>query len=107
MARKTLIVLFNLKDNSSVDAYERWAKETDIPVAGHLRSVDDFKVYRCEGIFGSDAEPPYQYVEVLHINNFESLPSDIQSEPRMSEISKQFQTFADNPIFMVTEEFGS
>ena len=69
-----------------------------------FKSVDDFKVYRSEGLFGSDGKSPYQYIEVLHINNFDSLTEDIQAEPKMLEVAQKFQSFAENPVFIVTKE---
>ena len=106
MKEKTLIVLFNLKDGVNEKDYENWAKEVDIPIAGSLKSVRDFKLYRAEGIFGSDAVPPYKYIEILDINDFESLPSDIASEPKMKDVADKFQTLADSPIFLITEKFA-
>ena len=106
MKERTLIVLFNLKDGVSERDYEKWAKEVDIPIAGSLKSVRDFKLYRTEGIFGSDALPPYKYIEVLDISDFDSLPSDIASEPKMNDVANKFQSFADSPIFLVTERFA-
>lgn len=107
MARKTLIVLFNLREGVAEADYERWAHETDLPIASSLRSVDEFKIYRSEGLFGSDGTSPYRYIEIIHVNNMDDLPDDIAAEPRMVEIAQQFQSFADNPAFMVTENFAS
>lgn len=104
MSKRTMIVLFNLKDDDNIEKYEAWAKEVDIPIAGGLKSVDEFKVYRSQGLFGSNGKPPYQYIEILHINNFDNLANDIQAEPRMSEVAQQFQNFAENPVFIVTEQ---
>lgn len=103
---RTLIVLFNLRKGVSAAAYERWARQTDIPVAGGLKAVKDFKVYRAEGIFGSGATPPYKYFEILHVTGLDALVSDIGKEPRMKNVAAAFQKFADNPIFIVTEKFA-
>lgn len=103
---RTLIVLFNLRKGVSAAAYEKWARQTDIPVAGGLKAVKDFKVYRAEGIFGSGATPPYKYFEILHVTGLDALVSDIGKEPRMKNVAAAFQKFADNPIFIVTEKFA-
>jgi len=42
---RTLIVLFNLRRGIKPAAYERWAQKTDVPIAGGLKSVKDFKVF--------------------------------------------------------------
>ncbi len=97
----TLIVLFNLKSADQRDAYERWAKEVDIPTAGGLPSVDKFEVLRAVGVLGG-GESPYQYVEVLRVRDMAKLGEDI-STPAMQDVSRQFQAFADAPLFIVTE----
>ena len=107
MAKKrTLIVLFNLRPGQDAAAYEKWAREVDIPIAGGMKSVDEFKVYRAEGIMGSDAKPPYKYFEILHINDIDGLANDIGAEPRMKDVAAKFQSFADNPTFIVTEQIA-
>ena len=102
----TLIVLFNLKEGQSEADYEKWAKEEDIPTAGGLASIEDFKVYRAESVFGSDDPPPYRYVEIIAITSAEALGEEVGATPAMADISAKFQAFADNPTFMVTERFG-
>ena len=102
----TLIVLFNLKEGQPEADYEKWAKEEDIPTAGGLASVENFNVYRAEGVFGSDDAPPYRYIEIIDITSAEALVKDVGATPAMEGISAKFQAFADNPTFMVTERFG-
>ena len=100
---KTLIVLFNLKEGVSAADYETFAKDLDIPTVKSLQSVSEFQVFKSLGIFGSDATPPYQYVEMIHFDSIENLVSDMGKEPKMSEIPAKFQEMADNPIFIVSE----
>lgn len=102
----TMIVLFNLNEGQSEAEYEAWAKAEDIPTAGALASVEDFKVYRAESVFGSDEKPPYRYVEILHVSSAEALGKDVGATPAMAGIAAKFRAFADNPIFMVTERSG-
>ncbi len=98
----TLVVLFNLKDRTQVEAYEKWAKETDIPTAGNLPSVDKFEVLKSQGLLMAEGEPPYQYIEILRINDMEQLGKDVQTEA-MQKVASEFQGFADNPTFIITE----
>jgi REDY-like protein HapK len=100
---KTLIVLFNLKEGISATDYEDFAKELDIPTVKSLKSVSEFQVFKSLGIFGSDATPPYQYVEIIHFESIENLVSDMGKEPKMAEIPAKFQELADNPVFIVSE----
>ena len=100
---KSLIVLFNLKEGVSADDYEAFAKELDIPTVKSLKSVSEFQVFKSEGLFGSEAAPPYKYVEIIHFDSIENLVSDMGNEPKMAEIPAKFQEFADNPVFIVSE----
>ena len=97
----TLIVLFNLKNPAAAADYERWARTVDLPTAGSLPSVDKFEILKSHGLLGGTAAP-YQYIEVLRINDMTQLGKDVAT-PRMQEVSAQFQSFADNPLFIVTE----
>ena len=98
----TLVVLFNLRAGVSVEAYENWARATDLPTVNNLQSVDQFRVLRTKGLLGQNLPAPYQYVELIEVNSLEGLFSDISS-PLMQSISAQFQQFADNPIFISAE----
>ncbi len=100
-----LVVLFNLKDPSSKIAYEAWAKETDVPTASKMSCVDDFKVFRLGTVMGTDNPSPYQYCEVLQINDMNKLGEEASSEA-MQKVAAQFQSFADNPMFIISEQIA-
>lgn len=97
----TLIVLFNLKDASRRAEYEKWAREVDLPTAGALPSVDKFEVLKASGLLTGGASP-YEYIEVLRINDMAQLGKDVGSDT-MQKVAAQFQAFADNPMFIVTQ----
>lgn len=101
----TIIVLFNLKDGVSHDDYEEWARSTDIPVVRTLASVDQYEVFRSSGLLGSDDPAPFQYVEMIAINDGDVFAQDIGTDV-MTEIAAQFQTFADNPQFLMTDKLS-
>ena len=103
---RTIIVLFNLRRGVKAAAYEKWVQKTDVPIAGGLKSMKNFSVFRAEGIFGSKAKPPYRYFEILDVKGIEALVGDIGKEPRMAKVAAEFQKFADKPIFIVTEKFA-
>jgi REDY-like protein HapK len=98
-----IIVLFNLKEGADVAAYERWAKDIDFPGVNALASVDKFTVHRATGLFGSDAPPPYQYVEVIDIKGMDDFVGDIMTEA-FQAAAAPFRDFADNPQFILTED---
>lgn len=97
-----IIVLFNLKPGVDVEAYEKWARSTDIPGVRALKSVSDFQVYRATGLLGSDDEPPYSHIEVIDVADMQAFGVDVASEA-VQKVAAQFQQFADNPRFVLTE----
>jgi hypothetical protein len=98
-----IICLFNLKSDADVAAYEKWAREADIPTVNALPSVNGFTVHRATGLFGSDAPSPYQYVEVIDIKGMDDFVGDISTEA-FQAAAAPFQAFADNPQFILTAD---
>ena len=102
----TLIVLFNLKSDVSKEAYEDWAKTTDLKIVRGLKSIDSFEVFESQSLLGNEANPPYQYVEVLQVNDMDVFGAETSTDV-MGEVAQQFQSFADDPLFMLTENIES
>lgn len=98
----TLIVLFNLKTPADAAAYERWAAEVDMATVRRLDNCERFDVYRSSAVLGSDAAPPYQYVELIDVSDLAAFRAEAASDT-MRQVAAQFREFADNPVFMVTE----
>ena len=99
---KRIVVLFNLKDAGSAADYEAWAKSTDLPVVNGLDSVDGFSVHRATGMLGSDASPPYQYIEIIDVNDMELFGEEVSTDS-MQKVAGEFQAFADAPLFILTD----
>ena len=99
---KRIVVLFNLKDAGSAADYETWARSTDLPVVNGLDSVDGFSVHRASGMLGSDASPPYQYVEIIDVNDMELFGEEVSTDT-MQKVAGEFQGFADAPLFILTD----
>lgn len=97
-----IIVLFNLKPGVSEADYEAWSRTTDIPVVRALPSIDRFDVVRTSALLGSDARPPYRYVEIIQVNDMTLFGSDVASET-MQKVSGEFQQFAEAPLFMLAD----
>ncbi len=98
-----IIVLFNMKPGADAGAYEQWAKTTDIPGVRALPSVEDFRVYRTIGLFGTGDAAPYQYVETIDIRGLDPFVADVTSDA-VQRVAAEFQAFAENPHFILTEE---
>lgn len=97
-----IVVLFNLRDGVDPAEYERWARETDIPGVRGLPSCTDFQVYRATGLFGSDAPPPYAYIETIDITGVDAFVADVTTDA-VQKVAAEFGKFADNPLFVTTE----
>jgi len=98
-----IICLFNLKPGVDPAAYEAWARSTDIPGVNALSSVTAFTVHRATGLFGSDARPPYDYVEIIDIVALDPFVAEVSTED-FQKVAAKFQDFADNPTFILTED---
>ncbi len=96
-----IVVLFNLKDGVSVADYEKFARETDLPIVNALASVDKFEVLKATGLLGG-GESPYRYLEILDVNDLTQLGADVSTET-MQQVAATFRSMADNPLFIVTE----
>jgi hypothetical protein len=96
-----IIVLFNLKPGVRPAVYEEWATRVDLPIVNRLRSIDGFEVFKSASLLGSTAPPPYQYIEVLDVNDMASFGVDIATAT-MQRVAAEFAALAD-ATFILTE----
>jgi len=99
---KALIVLFRLKPGTDRQAYENWARQTDLPIVRQLASVTSFDLYRALGVFGSGQPAPYDYVEVIRIADLDRFGTEVASAT-MQQVAGEFRGFADNTLFLLAE----
>lgn len=100
-----IVALFNLKPGISVSEYENWARTKDIPTVNGLKSVDSFAVFRSAGLLGTDAPPPYQYIEIIDVNDMGVFGSEVSTET-MQAIAGEFQAMAADLSFILTDKLG-
>lgn len=98
-----IVALFNLKPGISVADYENWAKTKDIPTVNGLKSVDAFEVFRSTGVLGSDAKPPYAYVEIIDVNDMQGFGAEVGTEA-MKKIAAEFRPMTEDLVFMLTDK---
>lgn len=101
MAATRIFALFNLKPGQDPATYEAWARATDIPAVRAMSSVDDFQVHKVDGLLGSDAAPPYAYVETIDVNDMGRFFEEV-SLPGAQKIAGEFQSMVD-VTFLVTK----
>jgi hypothetical protein len=99
-----IFALFNLKPGVSPAAYAEWAKTVDLPTVNALPSIGGFRVFRSTGLLGSDATPPYQYIEVLDVNDMDQFGQDVSSAA-MQEVAAAFGGMVE-VTFITTEELA-
>jgi hypothetical protein len=99
-----IIVLFNLKAGVSAEAYEAWARSTDLPIVRGLTSIGSFDVYKTKGLLGG-GDAPYRYVEMIQVADMDVFGADVASDT-MKRVSGEFRELADDPIFMLAESLA-
>ncbi|MEM1091235.1 MAG: REDY-like protein HapK [Pseudomonadota bacterium] len=103
----TIVVLFNLKGDASREAYEAWARSTDLPTVRGLDGVDGFDAFCTTGLLGKDGQAaPYEYVEIIRIADMEKFGAECATDT-MRKVAGEFQAFADGPTFMLCESLDS
>lgn len=100
-----IVALFNLKPGVSVADYEAWAKTTDLPTVNGLKSVDTFEVFKSVGLLGTDAKPPYAYIEIIDVNDMDTFGGEVSSET-MQKVASEFQGMVEDLVFIMTEQLG-
>ena len=102
----TVVVLFNLKPNTSISDFEFWAKAKDLPTVNSLDSVKEFRILKMGMVLGSDKPSPYQYCELIKIPNLEVFFADLSKE-EIQAGAKQFNEFAQDPLFIIAEDLAN
>lgn len=101
--RGMLITGLRLKEGVSREAYEKYALEVDKPTCeGQLPSFASWNVHRVNALHGTDAKPPYDYIEIVHIADLKQFEIDLQS-PVVADLGAQAEKLVGEPhLFMVT-----
>lgn len=100
-----IVVLFNLKPGADEAAYENWARATDIPSVRALGSVASFNVLRASALLGSDAPPPYRYVETIEVADMALFGTEVAGDT-MTRVAAEFRAFAADPLFMLCDDIA-
>jgi hypothetical protein len=96
-----IVVLFNLKPGVAVADYEKFARETDLPIVNALPSINRFEALKATGTLGGAASP-YQYIEVIDVKDMGQFGKDVATE-QMRKVAGAFRELADNPQFILAE----
>jgi hypothetical protein len=104
MATTRIIALFNLKPGVKVADYEAWARAVDLPTVNGLPSIKKFEVFKSTALLGSEAAPPYSYIEIIDVRDMGQFGEDVAT-PLMQAVAKDFGGLAD-VTFIMTKKIG-
>ncbi len=105
MANKFMIVLFNLNDDQTEDEFIQWMKDNDIPVVSKLSSVTEYNLAKTVGMLGGEGDPPYQYMEIIRVSDFDKLGEEAADET-IQKIGAQFQQKIRDGIWLLSEQIA-
>jgi uncharacterized protein (TIGR02118 family) len=98
----TIVVLFNLLPGVDAGEYEAWARDVDMPNVRRLPGCSRFNVLKVQGLMGSEQAAPYAYTEIIEVDDMSQFGEAVSTEA-MQAVAAQFQQFAKDPLFMVSE----
>ena len=104
MPTTRIIAFFNLKPGVKMGDYEAWARAKDLPTVNGLPSIRKFEVFKATEVMGSDAKPPYKYIEIIDVRDMGQFGADVAT-PVMQAVASEFQGMAD-VTFMVMKKIG-
>lgn len=105
MANKFMIVLFNLNDDQTEDEFVQWMKDNDIPVVSKLSSVTEYNLAKTVGMLGGEGDPPYQYMEIIRVSDFDKLGEEAADET-IQNIGAQFRQKIRDGIWLLSEQIA-
>jgi len=99
-----IVALFNLKPGVTASEYEAWARRVDLPTVNGLKSIDGFTILKSSACLGSEAKPPYQYIEIIDVEDMDGFGREIAT-PTMQKVAGEFRSFVD-VTFILTDKLG-
>ena len=95
--KKRVFFLTQLKPDADRDAYERFLREVDYPKALELLPVSYYRATRIEGKVIGEGEPPFQYIEVLDVDDYDAYRAAFASpSPEIAELIEQVFSYVDD-----------
>lgn len=98
-----LLVLFNLADGTTPAEYESWARDEDTPAMLCLASIRSKTIFRAAGLWGSDETAPYQYAEMLDVEDLGRMQAEIGTAPGAADLVRRFNAMTRDLSFIVIE----
>jgi hypothetical protein len=95
--QKRVFFLTQLKQNADRDAYERFLRDVDYPLTQELLPVSYYRATRIEGKLIGEGESPYQYIEVLDIEDYDAYTKAFENpSPQVADLIEQVFSHVDS-----------
>jgi hypothetical protein len=95
--KRRVFFLTQLKDGVEPSDYERFLRETDYPRTQKLLPVSYYRATRIEGKVIGDGPSPYQYIEVLDIEDYDAYTAAFADpSPEVQELIGQVFSHVDD-----------
>ena len=94
--KRRVFFLTTLKEGADQAEYERFLRDVDYPRSKELLPVSGYLATRIEGRAVSEGDSPYQYIEVLDIDDFEAyLAAFRDPSPEVADLIGQVFSYVD------------
>jgi hypothetical protein len=84
------IILYNLKEGVTDEAYQDYVKNEKGPLLESLSAAKKFELVRITG--SASGKIPYQYVGILHLTSLDDFYQKDAPSPKFQEFLEKWQT---------------
>jgi hypothetical protein len=85
--------LNKLREGVKPEAYEKWVREVDYPLARSLPAIDSYVVTRLDGLVMEEGGAPYDYLEVVEITSLEEYRAALSGGPEVEEFFEEWSSY--------------
>jgi hypothetical protein len=95
--KKRVFFLTRLREGVDPADYERFLRETDYPLTRKLLPVSYYQATRLEGRAVSKGEVPFEYIEVLDVDDYEAYTDTFESpSPEVADLIQRVFSYVDD-----------
>lgn len=94
--KRRVFFLTKLREGADQAEYERFLRDVDYPRSKELLPVSSYLATRIQGRAVSEGEAPYEYIEVLDVDDFDAyLAAFANPSPEVAELIEQVFSYVD------------
>jgi REDY-like protein HapK len=102
MARRVFF-LNRLHEGADAAEYEAWIRGVDYPVARAQDAITSYTVTRIEGTLSGEGESPYDYLEVIEIEDLEAYRA-LGEKPEFEQLLREWSEYVAEAVMIHGEE---